>query len=250
MMKYTIVIKEKSHLHILSLLTKGEAASWKEQFVREAIINCKKCNIPLDFSTFTVFETEFFEVFKPFDQTGHTWAEMKKIRFNRPTGNMDEHIARFKPLLTKTGMTDSMAVIDCFRETLPWGLQQKLIMLPDAPTTLTDWYKWAAKIHHGWQVWNCMITRSAGKSPAQKNKNGSRKFNFRPRPDLNAIEWQNQNIWMATYSSKDKLQKTDRKPLDNWLSRCPNLPLNQNTGTNYGQRCLDKAWNKQCMDLL
>ena len=143
---------------ILSLLTEGEAASWKEQFIREAIINCKKCNIPLDFGTFAVFETKFFEVFKPFDQTGDTWVEMKEMRFNGPTGNMDKHIACFKSLLTKTGITDSTAVIDCFRETLPQGLQQKIIMLPDAPTTLTDWYKWTTKIHHGWQVWNRMIT--------------------------------------------------------------------------------------------
>ena len=123
---------------ILSLLTEGEAASWKEKFVREAIINCKKWNIPLDFSTFVVFETEFFEAFKPFDQTGDAWAEMKEMRFKRPTRNMDKHIARFKSLLTKTGMTDSTAVIDCFRETLPWGLQQKVVMLPNTPTNLAD----------------------------------------------------------------------------------------------------------------
>ena len=120
-----------------------------------------------------VFETDFFEAFKPFDKTGDTWAEMKEMRFNRPTGNMDKHIARFKSLLTKTGMTDSIAVIDCFRETLPRGLQQKIIMLPNVPENLADWYKWAAKIYHGWQVWNRTITQSAGKSPAQKNENGS-----------------------------------------------------------------------------
>ena len=143
---------------VLLLPTEGEAASWKEQFVREAIINCKKCKIPLDFGTFAVFETKFFEASKPFDQTGDAWVEMKEMGFNGPTGHMDEHIACFKSLLTKTGMTDSTAVINCFRETLPQGLQQKILMLPDAPTTLTDWYKWTAKIHHGWQVWNRMIT--------------------------------------------------------------------------------------------
>ena len=103
---------------VLSLLTEGEAASWKEQFVGQAILNCKKQKIPLDFGTFAMFETDFFEVFKPFDQTGDAWAEMKEMRFNGPTGNMDEHVACFKSLLTKTGMTDSTAVIDCFRETL------------------------------------------------------------------------------------------------------------------------------------
>ena len=61
-------------------------------------------------------------------------------------------------------------------------------MLPNMPTNLADWYKWATKIHHEWQVWNCTITRSVGKSPAQKNGNGSQKFNFRPRPDPNAMD--------------------------------------------------------------
>ena len=120
-----------------------------------------------------VFETDFFEAFKPFDQSGDAWAEMKEIRFNGQTGNMDKHVARFKSLLTKTGMMDSTAVIYCFRETLPQGLQQKIIMLPNAPKNLADWYKWAMRIHHGWQVWNCAITQImmiAGKSPAQKNE--------------------------------------------------------------------------------
>ena len=98
----------------------------------------QEAEIPLDFGTFVVFETNFFEAFKPFDQTGDTWAEIKEMRLNGPTGNMDEHIACFKSLLTKTGMTDSTAVIDCFRETLPWGLQQKIVMLPNTPTNLAD----------------------------------------------------------------------------------------------------------------
>ena len=172
---------------ITFVLTQGEAASWKEQFVGQAMHNCKKAGVPLDFSTFVVFETNFFEAFKPFDQTGDAWAEMKEMRFNGPTGNMDEHIAHFISLLMKTGMTNSTAVINCFRETLPRGLQQKIIMLPNAPENLAEWYKWATKIHHRWQVWNT-ITRSAGKSPAQRNKNGPQKFNFRPRPDLNAMD--------------------------------------------------------------
>ena len=64
---------------ILSLLTKREAASWKEQFVGQAILNCKKQGIPLDFGTFTVFETDLFEAFKPFDETGDAWAEIVTI---------------------------------------------------------------------------------------------------------------------------------------------------------------------------
>ena len=172
----------------MSLLTEGEVASWKEQFVEQAILNCKKQGIPLDFGTFVMFETDFFEVFKPFNQTGDAWAEMKEMRFNGPTGNMDKYIACFKSLLTKTGMTDSTVIIYCLREILPQGLQQKIVMLPDVPTNLADWYKWATKIHHGWQVWNHTIIQSAERSPAQKNENGTRKFNFRPRPDLNAMD--------------------------------------------------------------
>ena len=101
-----------------------------------------------------VFETNLFEVFKPSDKTGDAWAKMKELKFNEQTGNMDKHIAHFKLLLTKTGMTDSSALIDCFRETLPRGLQQKIILLPNVPENFADWYKWETKIHHGWQVWN------------------------------------------------------------------------------------------------
>ena len=84
--------------------------------------NCKKAGVPLDFSTFVVFETNFFEAFKPFNKTGYAWAKMKELKFDRRAGNMDEHIICFKSLLMITGMTESTAVIDCFRETLPKGL--------------------------------------------------------------------------------------------------------------------------------
>ena len=110
---------------LISLLTKGEAASWKEQFVGQAILNCKKQGVPLDFGTFAVFKTNLFEAFKPFDETGDAWAKMKEMRFNGWTGNMDEHVARFKSLLTKTGMTDFTAIINCFRETSPGDYNRK-----------------------------------------------------------------------------------------------------------------------------
>ena len=96
-------------------------------WTRQAILNCKKQGVPLDFCTFMVFETDFFEAFKLFDQTGNAWAEMKEMRFNGPTGNMDEHVAHFKSLLTKTGMTDSTAIIDCFRETSLEGYNRRLL---------------------------------------------------------------------------------------------------------------------------
>ena len=80
------------------------------------------------------------------------WAEMKELRFEGRTENMDKHVAHFKSLLAKTGMTELTAVIDCLREILSKGLQQKIILLPDLPETLNGWYKWATKIHHGWQV--------------------------------------------------------------------------------------------------
>ena len=100
------------------------------------MINCKKQGIPLDFSIIAVFETDLFEVFKPFDKTGDAWAEMKELKFDGQTGNMDEHVTHFKSLLAKTGMMDSITIIYFFRETLPRGLQQKIILLPNAPETL------------------------------------------------------------------------------------------------------------------
>ena len=87
-----------------------------------------------------------FKAFKPIDETEDAWAKMKEMRFNGPTRNIDKHVAHFKSLLTKTRMMDSTAIINFFRETLPRGLQQKIIMLPNVPENLADWYKWATKI--------------------------------------------------------------------------------------------------------
>ena len=98
---------------VLSLLTEGEAASCGRNSLLGKLSStaknrvCPQTSAPLQC-------LDFFEAFRPFDQTGDAWAEMKEMRFNGPTGNMDKHIACFKLLLTKTGMTDSTAIIDCF----------------------------------------------------------------------------------------------------------------------------------------
>jgi len=41
--------------------------------------------------------------------------------------SIDEHVAKFKILVSQTGLGDSAALVDFFRETLPTGLQRQIL---------------------------------------------------------------------------------------------------------------------------
>ena len=61
-------------------------------------------------------------------------------------------MSKFKLLVAQSGLGNSMAVIDLFRETFPYSLQQPIITAEFAPTTLDGWFDKAIVFHNNWKI--------------------------------------------------------------------------------------------------
>ena len=55
--------------------------------------------------------------------------------------SIEEHISKFKMLVTRSKLEKNDAVIEYFRETLPISLQKNILTLETPPSTLEKWYE-------------------------------------------------------------------------------------------------------------
>jgi hypothetical protein len=169
----------------LSFMNEGDAASYKEQLLEEAMA---KDNF--DLGDWEDFETDLRTAFSPYDAPGDALEEMKTLRMGN--NSIEEHNARFKMIVTKSGLSPtSPAVIDYYRETLSIPLQRRILSLESPPTTLLKWYEWAAKLDNNWRRMQRVLGRS--KETNERNYSGRKKdelkkrFNF-TRKDPNAMD--------------------------------------------------------------
>ena len=129
----------------LSFINDGDAASWKEQLLEEAM---KKD--PINLGTWSDFMKDLQTAFQPYDAPGDALEEMKALRMGN--GSIEEHNARFKMAVTKSALdSTSPAVIDYYRESLNIPLQRRILSLENPPKTLQEWYDWAAKLDNNWR---------------------------------------------------------------------------------------------------
>ena len=166
---------KKKIAYLLSFMTEGDAASWKEEFLARKIEEAKKNNTDLKLGTFKEVKETIKKLFEPFDRPGDTLEEMKWLRMAN-NSNIDEHVAKFKMLVTRSGLSDSTAIMDFFRETLPTPLQKQVMTCENPPTTLKEWYEKATKFHSNWQKMQRIFGRK--NEPAQAVSQTKRRFQF------------------------------------------------------------------------
>src|SRR6202522_4446376 len=66
--------------------------------------------------------------------------------------SIDEHIAKFRMLVSESKLDKSSPVIiDFLRETLGFPLQRRVMTLENPPKKIDDWYEWATKLDHQWR---------------------------------------------------------------------------------------------------
>ena len=135
---------EKKVVFVLSFMTEGDAATWREQWLDDLDAKAKAANkTEMDFGMLAelikLLETDFAAYDAPGDET------MKNLRYDTKT-LIEDHISKFRTLLTQSGMKESISVIDYFRQTLPINLQRKIMLLDNPPTTLDEWYKWTKQV--------------------------------------------------------------------------------------------------------
>ena len=113
--------KEKKIGFMLSLLNKGEAGAWKEQFIQAAYNAATTSDTPMTFGTFDNFLCNLKATFQPHNDPADALAQLRALQYNLGE-NIDEHITKFKMALAQTKLDksdDSQATIVFFKETLP-----------------------------------------------------------------------------------------------------------------------------------
>jgi Retrotransposon gag protein/Zinc knuckle len=220
---------DKKISFILSYLTGGDAAVWKQQFIQTKIeesIDAKTDE--LDWGSYNEFVDALKKTFQPYDEPAEALEDMKKLCLG--DGSITEHNSRFRLLVSQTGMKDSLALTDLYRETLPWGLQSPIIRSENLPKTLEEWYTKATNFYIGHQRAQRLFrkrdkpTTTTSALPAQK------KFSFPEKKDPNTMDIDRMSIEEQTRLMKEG--KCFRCKLFGHLSRdCPNKGQNTMTTT-------------------
>jgi Retrotransposon gag protein/Zinc knuckle len=220
---------DKKISFILSYLTGGDAAIWKQQFIQTKIEEHErdKTKEP-NWGTYQSFVDAFKKTFQPYDEPAEALGDMKKLQLG--DNSITEHNLRFRLLVSQTGMTDSPALIDLYWETLPWALQSPIIRSEHLPKTLEEWYTKATNFYIGHKRAQRLFkkqddkqTNTFGALPAQK------RFTFPKKKNPNAMDIDHMMVDEQTHLMKEG--KCFRCKLFGHLSRdCPNKGQN-NTPT-------------------
>jgi Retrotransposon gag protein len=230
MNKATYDNDDKKISFILSYSTGGDAAVWKQQFIQTKIEESvdAKTDEP-DWGSYKEFVEALKKTFQPYDEPAEALEDMKKLRLG--DSSITEHNSRFRLLVSQTGMKDSPALTDLYRETLPWGLQSPIIRSEHPPKTLEEWYTKATNFYVGHQRTQHLFrkrdnkpTTTSSAPPAQK------RFSFPEKKDPNAMDIDRMSIEERTRLMKEG--KCFRCKLFGHLSReCPNKGQNTMTTT-------------------
>jgi Retrotransposon gag protein len=122
---------------ILSYLAEGDAAVWKQQFIQTKIEESEEVKTDkLNWGTYKELVEALKKTFQPYDEPAESLKDIKKLCLG--DGSIMEHNSRFRLLVSQTGMKDSLALIDLYRKTLPWGLQSPIIHSEHPPKTLEE----------------------------------------------------------------------------------------------------------------
>ena len=152
----------------------------ERRILAQKIKEAKKNDTDLKLGTFKEVKEMIKKSFEPFDGLGDALEEMKWL-WMANNSNIDEHVAKFKMLVTQSSLSDSTAVMDFFRETLPTPLQKQVM-------TLKEWYKQAAKFHSNWQKMQCIFGRKNELAQPTSQMKWRFQFPAKKEQDPNAMD--------------------------------------------------------------
>jgi Retrotransposon gag protein/Zinc knuckle len=221
---------EKKISFILSYLAGGDAAVWKQQFIQAKIEESLEANTNKpDWGNYKEFVEALKKTFQPYDEPAEALEDMKKLHLG--DGSITEHNSRFRLLMSQTGMKDSPALTDLYRETLPWGLQSPIIRSKHPPKTLEEWYTKATNFYVGHQRAQRLFKEQDNKPTTTSSAPPAQKwFSFPEKKDPNAMDIDRMLIEERMHLMKEG--KCFRCKLFGHLSRdCPNKGQNTTTAT-------------------
>ena len=150
----------------MSLMTDGDAALWKEEFIGKVIRDSVARGDDISFGSYKKFIESLEKSFSPYDAPGDALNAMKHLRMGE--GSFEEHLAKFKLLMSQSGLDESAAVVDLFRETLPHELQRPILLSENPLTTLQGWYDKANTFYGNWRKTQHMLNRGKTNEPKKE----------------------------------------------------------------------------------
>lgn len=181
-------------LFVLSYMSDGDANSWKEEFFDTAEQKAAQDQSALKLGTYDELINQIIKDFSPYDAPKDAIYEMKELKMGNTT--IEEHVSKFKMLVTRSKLEKNDAVTEYFRETLPIPLQRNILSLPTPPTKLDEWYEWAIKLQNNFMRMKSAISKmqnrggsTTSNSNKKTNERGPRRFYFDPtQKDPNAMD--------------------------------------------------------------
>jgi Ty3 transposon capsid-like protein len=111
--RYTYDNDNKKISCILSYLTGGDAAIWKQQFIQTKIEEHEEeATKEPNWGTYKDFVEALKKMFQPYDEQVEALEDMKKLCPN--DNSIMEHNSKFQLLVLQTGMKDSPALTDLY----------------------------------------------------------------------------------------------------------------------------------------
>jgi len=129
----------------LSYMKGGTAGPWAAEVVKQ--YQGSAADEPL-YEGWESFMTDLKAVFGDPDPAGT--ARFKMDQLKQGTHPVEEYIASFKELTSKTKYNDA-AHMEKFEKGLNSALVDKIYNLPEMPTTLAGWISWATKLDRQWR---------------------------------------------------------------------------------------------------
>ena len=156
-------------LFVLSYMSEGDANSWKEEYIDSIKQKAAQDNAALNFGDYKTFITKLTDDFSPYDAPKDAIYAMREMELG--STSIEEHVAKFKMLVNQSKLAKNDAVIEYFRETLPQALQREILKLPEQPTNLDDWYKWAIKLQNNFMRMRSAIARTKARGGQLNTQN-------------------------------------------------------------------------------
>ena len=177
-------------LFVLPYMSEGDVNSWKEEFFETVEQTASQNGGQLNLGTYDNLITK---ITADFDVPKDAIYEMKEMRMGNNT-SIEEHVSKFKMLVTRSKLAKNDAVIEYFRETLPISLQRNILTLETPPTTLDKWYEWAVKLHNNYLRMKNAIAKTQNRGGSntstmkKTNKWGPRFYFEPPQKDPNTMD--------------------------------------------------------------
>ena len=140
---------DKKITFVMSFMTDGDATLWKEEFIGKVIRDSVARGDDISFRSYKKFIESLKKSFSLYDAPGDALDAMKHLQMG--DGSFEEHLARFKLLMSQLGLDELPMIVDLFREMLPLGLQKPILLSENPPMTLQGWYDKANTFHGNWR---------------------------------------------------------------------------------------------------